>query len=445
MPISYLRVVAIASMLLFSCALIHAQTNPSSRSKTVALLEGHAVTESDFDRFLRGNLASGEIQKIQSDPASHRQILDEFFDLIALATKAKKDGLDQSIRFKKARELLEIKLLARCLQERLHSESLASIPRVDESELQDFYNQHRERFEVPARFTARHILVWVKGNSAFPEKGLDAAAARRKAEEARQKLQAGESWESVARDYSDDIASNQQGGLLAETTFGIFPPEFEAAIRQQKAGGCGEVIRTSFGYHVVRVEQYCEGKQKTFESVKTDIANDLVAKRQVLATKAAMKALRDEMGLVELPATDASTPSREREGNNVLAMLGGEAVREIDFQWFVRDAYRAGQRDRVLQKPGARQVLLQTYLDMRTLEAKAKQDGIDKQSDYADVYFVMEMRLLAEFLQERDKTNPWNVPAGTDAERSLALRNYLQRIRAEVGLIPYNEFSASAQ
>lgn len=49
---------------------------------------------------------------------------------------------------------------------------------------------------------------------------------------------------------------------------------------------------------------------------------------------------------------------------------------------------------------------------------------------------LSEMRLLAELLQERDKTTPWALSGTNEEQRSQALRDYTRRIRAEVGLLP---------
>lgn len=432
---SRLLILVLASLLWSACVLAHAETNHSESVTILAKIGDQPVTESDFERFLRGSLSPSEIQSIQQDPPSRRQALDEFFDLLALATKAKKDGLDQTINFEKARDLMETKLLARRLQERRCSQLPNSILQVDEQEIRRFYEEHTERFVVPPCFTARQIMVFVTGNPAFPERGLAPSAAKAKTEEVRRKLLAGHSWETVARDYSDDAATNLHGGLVTDASFGFFPPEFDSAVRQQKPGELGEIFQTAFGYHLLLVERRTDGGLKPFDRVKTEIASELSAKKEAIAAKTWMDSLRAEMQLVKTAAADSPSPTSAVDSAEVLAMLGDKAIREEDFQWFVRDAYRPEQRTRVLQKPGARRALLQTYLDMRTLAAKARQDGIDKQAGYTDTYYVMEMRLLAEFLQERDKTTPLALPGANEEQLSSALRDYLRRTRAEAGLL----------
>jgi hypothetical protein len=430
-----LAFLALASLLWLACVQAHGETNHLASDNVIATLGNQPVTESDFERFLRGSLASSEIQNMEREPTARRQARDEFFDLLALATKAKKDGLNKTINFEKARDLMETKLLARRLQEQRRSQLPDSISQVDEQEIRRFYEQHNDRFVIPPSFTARQIMVFVAGNPAFPERGLAPSAAKTKADEARRKLLSGQSWEVVARDYSDDAATNQRGGLVADASFGIFPPEFESAVLLQKPGELGEIFQTAFGYHILLVEQRIDGGLKPFDRVKTEIAGELLAKRETTAAKVWMDSLRAEMRLVKTAAADSPFPSSAVDSAEVLATLGDKAIREEDFQWFVRDTYRPEQRTRVLQKPGARQALLQSYLDMRTLSEKAKQEGIHKQAAYTDAHYVMEMRLLAEFLQERDQTTPWTLSGANEEQRASALHDYLRRVRAEVGLV----------
>lgn len=139
---------------------------------------------------------------------------------------------------------------------------------------------------------------------------------------------------------------------------------------------------------------------------------------------------------VELKPTDLSTNDTPLvftgviESNAVLATLGGNPILESDFQWFLKDAFRPEQRPYVFGQPGARKRLLHDYLSMRALAAKARKDGLDRTADFRDMRSVMQDKLLAEFLLERDHMMPWDV--GNDAEGSKKVREYLNQMRAEL-------------
>ena len=83
-------------------------------------------------------------------------------------------------------------------------------------------------------------------------KGVEAAKA--KAEDVQKQLKAGASFEELAKKYSDDPGSAQNGGLLPPLTKGRTVPEFEQAAFNTPKGQTTGIIRTSYGFHIIRVE-----------------------------------------------------------------------------------------------------------------------------------------------------------------------------------------------
>jgi hypothetical protein len=151
--------------------------------------------------------------------------------------------------------------------------------------------------------------------------------------------------------------------------------------------------------------------------------------------QAYMSNLQQELELKKMPAATNNAPlefSRDAKTNDLLATLGGMAIRQSDFEWFLKDAYRPEQRPYMFSQPGARERLLASYLEMRTLEAKARKDGLDKQPEFQNEREVLQAKLLAEFLQERDRTTPWLLPGKTDEAKLAALRSYLRQLRQEM-------------
>lgn len=140
---------------------------------------------------------------------------------------------------------------------------------------------------------------------------------------------------------------------------------------------------------------------------------------------------------VDLKTTDVATNDSPLvftwfiKTNAVLATLGGKKILESDFRWFLKDAFRPEQRPYVFEQPGARRRLLNSYLDMRALAAKARKDGLDRKAGFMDVRSVMEDKLLAEFLQERDHKMPWEL-SGSDLQKNKTLRKYYDQMRSEV-------------
>jgi parvulin-like peptidyl-prolyl isomerase len=96
---------------------------------------------------------------------------------------------------------------------------------------------------------ARHILIMPR---ALDDKSE--FEARAKAEDILKRIKNGESFATFAEKYSDDTGSAKKGGELGYFTTGMMVPEFEKAAFSLKPGQISDVIRTSYGYHIIQVE-----------------------------------------------------------------------------------------------------------------------------------------------------------------------------------------------
>lgn len=92
----------------------------------------------------------------------------------------------------------------------------------------------------------RHILI-------KPNEVLDDQAAKALTLSLRQRILDGEAFEALAKEFSDDIGSAQEGGELGWTSPGQMVPEFEAAMGETPVGEMSEAIRSEFGWHVLEV------------------------------------------------------------------------------------------------------------------------------------------------------------------------------------------------
>jgi peptidyl-prolyl cis-trans isomerase D len=135
-----------------------------------------------------------------------------------------------------------------------------------QQQIQQYYNDHLSDYNVPEQATSRHILISV------PE-GADAktdAAAKAKAETVLKQLQAGGSWAELAKKNSDDPGSKDTGGELGPAERGKMVPAFDNAIFTQKIGDI-QIVKSSFGYHIVQVESRTTAHTKPLSEVQGDI------------------------------------------------------------------------------------------------------------------------------------------------------------------------------
>lgn len=418
-------------------ALSAAAASDSGPQTPLATLEGKLIYEADFQQYLRRTSSPERLAELQRSASDRQGALDEYLDTLAIVTKARRAGIGEEVRFKKALELMEMKALSQLVIER-HRDRLRKAAEVPRAELKAFYERHKAELVEEPRFTAHHVLVYVEGNPAFPEKGLADQLARARAEKALLALRAGERWEVVARSFSDEVPTNQHAGLIRDAQFGYFAPEMEQAVRSQALGRPGNVIRSAFGYHVLEVvERTLERAPQPFERVKEMLTDRLARARAEKARVAVMAPIAREVGFKMTEAGTRDVPLLDEKAvapDEVLAEVGGRKVLESDFRWFLKDAVVPEQRTSAYARPSARSGMLGSYLDMLVLEAKARKDGLDRTESFELRRTSMQESLLTEFMRARDRVGPFCGCQQTDEARHAAQREYSERVRAEMGL-----------
>ncbi len=141
---------------------------------------------------------------------------------------------------------------------------LQSTIAATEEDLRKVYEEQKSSFGVGEERKASHILIQIE-NSDAEKAALD------KANELVKKIKAGESFASLAKLNSEDPGSAEQGGDLGYFGKGLMDPAFEAATFALKEGEVSEPVKTSFGYHIIKLEKIRGGSQKPFEQVRDDL------------------------------------------------------------------------------------------------------------------------------------------------------------------------------
>ncbi len=182
---------------------------------------------------------------------------------------------------------------------------------VTQAEVQQYYNQHQDSYRIPETVTVRHILIKTPTPGAdgkIDQAGVDAA--RKKAEDIEKQLKAGANFAELAKKNSDDPGSAQNGGLLPPLTKGRTVPEFEQAAFSTPVGQTTDVIRTSYGFHIIQVEAKQQARLKPLDEVKPEIEASLKGQKasgeaQNLAT--AVQTLARNEGLSKAAADKGLT------------------------------------------------------------------------------------------------------------------------------------------
>ena len=261
-----MRKTIITSMVLALATVAFAQTKPAptgaqqATTDPVVIAAGDlTVRQSEFENAIE--TLPQEYQQFAMGPGK-KQFAEDYLRMKMLAAQGAKNGLDKDPEVVRQLSLMRENLIANAQLKRIE-EGIE----ISDAELQKAYEANKSQYE---QAKARHILIAFKGSPAAqpgkPE--LTEEQAKAKAEEIRKQLVAGASFEELAKKESDDTGSGARGGDLGSFGRGQMVGEFENAVFAAKEGEITPVVRTQFGYHVIKVD---EQKTTPFAEVKEQL------------------------------------------------------------------------------------------------------------------------------------------------------------------------------
>jgi foldase protein PrsA len=130
---------------------------------------------------------------------------------------------------------------------------------ITEEELETYFEENKDLYATQEQVKASHILV----------------ADESTAKEVSEKMEAGQSFAELAKEYSTDPASAESGGDLGYFERGVMAEEFEEVAFSLNIDSVSNPVQTEFGYHIIKVTDKTEAKEATFEESKEEIRDTL--------------------------------------------------------------------------------------------------------------------------------------------------------------------------
>ncbi len=143
---------------------------------------------------------------------------------------------------------------------------------IDQSKIEQYYQDNLKEFQVPEQRHARHILLKVSDSDTAEQRQKQA----KKAEEIKKEAERGEDFSALAKKYSEG-PSRDSGGDLGFFSAGQMVPAFDKAVFSMQPGDI-RVVQTQFGYHVIKLEEIKPAETKPLEKVAADIRATLQRK-----------------------------------------------------------------------------------------------------------------------------------------------------------------------
>ncbi len=244
------------------------------------------VTIRDFDLSLEVQGLTGERkERALGRNGAVAQVFENFYLIRSLAADAEHneaidmDRIDWEVRNHRERLLME---------RQLNFEVEKILKDVDLDALAEAeYKASREKYMRPEQVSAAHILISVEERSPEEAKAI--------AESVLAKLEAGENFEDLVAEYSDDPGSKSVGGELG--FFGrarMVKPFEDAAFALTEPGEIAPLTESRFGFHIIRLTERQEARQLSFEEVKPRILKQVEQQARIDAQKTVMTRVREE-------------------------------------------------------------------------------------------------------------------------------------------------------
>lgn len=263
----------------------------TSGGKTLAEVNGVVVTTEDFKREME-NLPP-YLKPMADTAEGKKEMLDTMVIRELILQQARKDGIDKSPAVEEKLEDLKKRLVVEAFLKKKVEEQAG----LADADLQKFYDENKDKFKAGEQVKASHILV--KGES--------------EAQDILGQLKKGASFEELAKKHSVDSAG-AKGGDLGWFGKGSMIPEFEKVAFGLKEGELSGIVKTQFGYHIIKLTGKRPAGVRPFAEVKDQIKAALLPEKQ----QEVFKTLKDDL------KKSAKISVKE----DVLNELGGKASPE---------------------------------------------------------------------------------------------------------------------
>lgn len=296
-PRRALMIFLILAILMFMAWAARSQPSSSSSGDIAAKVNGVPITTLELDRSFQAHVQVPYSQ-VQEDPRAKevlRQILDTLIDRELLFQQAKSlkmsvppqqvdTQMQQLVQRFPSQEAFEQALSAQnftmdvlkkdvegqMLRQQLVKKEVLDKVNVSARDVQTYYDQHKNKYVEEEQVRASHILIRVP-QQASP---VDEAKLKSKADATLKRAQAGEDFAALAKELSDD-GSKENGGDLGFFPRGRMVPPFEEAAFALQPGQISDIVRTQFGYHIIKAEAHKTGRALAFDEAKVQVQEDV--------------------------------------------------------------------------------------------------------------------------------------------------------------------------
>jgi parvulin-like peptidyl-prolyl isomerase len=233
----------------------------------------------------------------------------------------------------KARGLTVEELRSKALEEAVAKAALKRGLNINisDEDARSFYTQHAADFEQPEMVHARHILLMtIDPATRAPLTTNTVASKRHQIEDLRKRILAGEDFGTLARQFSEDPGSKQNGGELPNFARGQMVPEFESAAFALGTNQVSEIVTTMYGFHLIQVMEKLPAKKIDFATAEPDIKDELAQRKIRQLAPDYIRKLRADLQVQILDA-DLKNRDEQAQARAAAAAAAGAAGTGTNF------------------------------------------------------------------------------------------------------------------
>ncbi|MDY0384623.1 MAG: peptidylprolyl isomerase [Geobacter sp.] len=232
-------------------------TADKKQATVLATVNGSTITSADFDREVKA--LPEYIRGMADTPQGKKELIDTLVMRELILQQAAKEGLDKGKEIdEKLAELKKRIVVDTYLKKKVETDA-----KISDEELKKFYEQNLDKFKSGEQVKASHILV----------------KSEQEAKDILAQLKGGTAFEELAKAKSVDTSASK-GGDLGWFGKGNMVPAFEKAAFALKEGQLSGIIKSEFGFHIIKLTGKRAAGTRSFDEVKEQITAALMPSKQ---------------------------------------------------------------------------------------------------------------------------------------------------------------------
>ena len=254
----------------------------------IAKVGGTEIVYGDLNKLIK--MMPPSYQAMFSSSEQINNLLQRQIDNTLFAQEARRLKIDKDPDVQYKIEEFTKGILTQALLEQSVNKNIA----VTDQEIKAYYETNKSEFAVPERVKASHILIAVPADASESVKKEKKASA----DEICARIKKGEDFSELAKQYSDDAATKNRGGVIGFFSKGSKEAAFEEAAAKLKKDEVSSPVLTSKGYEIIKVLETKAAETKSLEESRSRISSKLEQKKRNEAIETLLKGIKGRTDVV---------------------------------------------------------------------------------------------------------------------------------------------------